>query len=223
MGYLSRSVDDAIAWSEKQITNPSQDWYNLCQSHCRQAYGVGAWASSAWEAWNTIPSGKKTATSNPGKAPRGSLIYYKGGSYGHVTIAIGKSTTDKVLTNDYVRHGKIDKASTRDLPRWGLTVVGWSYWTPVGEMKPWDGGELWDGVVPSYDGVLNAQNLGYQNPQAYRLACRLFDLGMFNGTPAPEGTQGYPRKAVANWQASRGYDVQPPGEYGPKAHDLIFP
>lgn len=221
MAYLSRSVDDVIAWSKKQISTPSQDWYNLCQSHCRQAYGVPAWAGSAWEAWNTIPSSKKVATSNPAKAPRGSLIYYKGGSYGHVTIAIGKSTTTNVLSNDYKRKGKIDECSTRDLPRWGLQVVGYSFWTPHGELRPDPETTYWDGTVPPKENVDYAEHDGVANKAAWRLACRLTDLGHYQGKPSPCYEQGYPAKAVKAFQQSQGWEGS--GKYGEKTHAAVWP
>jgi hypothetical protein len=83
-------------------------------------------------------------------------------------------------------------------------------------------GTLWDGVVPALDGVFNAQNFGYANPQAYRVAARLHDLGFYSGTPKPSGVQGYPAKAVAKWQASLGAPVNPPGAYSPDAHEELF-
>jgi hypothetical protein len=221
VAYLARSVDDVINWSERQISHPTQDWYNLCQSHCRQAYGVPAWAGSAWEAWNKIPAAQKTSTSNAAKAPRGALIYYRGGSYGHVTISIGKSTTTNVLTNDYVRRGKIDKASTRDLPRWGLQVVGYSMWTPYGELRPWKADPMWDGVVPPMENIQKAEREKLANPATYRLACRLFDLGYFSGTPSPEYEQGYPVKAVTAFQKGQGWAGS--GKYGTKTHNAVFP
>ena len=81
----------------------------------------------------------------------------------------------------------------------------------------------WDGRVPDIEGIYNAEeDPSLKNPAAWRLACRLADLGHYKGTPLPKGEQGYPRKAVAAWQESKGYNVQPPGTYGPKAHDKIF-
>jgi len=222
MAYLPRSVDQIIEWSERQITNPSQNWSGLCQSHVRQAMGIGAWAPSAIEAWGMIPAGKKHATSDPSKAERGSAIYYSGGQYGHVVIAIGKSTNDKCLSNDYVRQGWIDKAP-RTFPRWGLECVGWSFWTPAGEVEP-DQNQLWDGQVPSIEGCFNAQNdARLANPQSHRLADRLFDLGFYSGTPQADGVQKFPAKAVANFQSAKGMKVNPAGAYSPEVHSLIFP
>lgn len=81
---------------------------------------------------------------------------------------------------------------------------------------------LWDGKVPRYDAVMNAQDKGYANPAAYRLACRLADLGFYKGTPAPRYTQKYPRKAVKNYQKHYGFDVPVPGDYGPVLHRRLF-
>lgn len=81
---------------------------------------------------------------------------------------------------------------------------------------------LWDGKIPNYNNVVAAMNdPELKNLAAYRLACRLHDLGFFKGVPV-EYEQGYPWKAVAAWQKSKGYNVQPPGTYGRKAHEKIF-
>jgi hypothetical protein len=221
MKYLARSVDEVIDWSKSQITNPTQSWDNLCQSHCRQAYGVGPWASSAKVAWNSIPTKEKVIGGSPSDAPRGALIYFDSGSFGHVAIAVGKSTNNKCLSNDYVRQGKIDYAP-RDFKRWNLHYAGWSAWTPFGALELDTTTTLWDGVTPSLDGCFRAQNHSVANPQAYRLATRLFDLGFFVGTPV-KGTQKYPVKAVAAFQQSLGWPVAPDGAYSPEVHSLIFP
>ena len=39
---------------EKQSKNPSQSWKGLCQSTCRQAYGMGPFGSSAKDAWANV-------------------------------------------------------------------------------------------------------------------------------------------------------------------------
>lgn len=222
MGYLSRSVDDAIAFAERQAANPTQSWDGLCQSFCRQAYGVPAWASSAKQAWGKIPHDQKHSGGHPDDAPRGALIYFDSGTYGHVALAIGKSTNDKCYSNDYVERGHIDKAP-RDFPRWGLHYVGWSYWTPSGSMRPWAPAPLWDGQVPDIAGIFNAQNdTSLTNPAAYRLAARLFDMGLFSGTPI-NGRQGYPVGGVKNFQRARAMKVSPEGAYSPEMHGAIFP
>ena len=131
---LDRTADQVIAWSRVQVRNPKQDWTGLCQSHCRQSYGVPAWASSAILAWERIPAAHRHPSANPSDAPRGALLYYRGGKYGHVAIAIGTRTNQSCLSNDYVRRGEIDVAP-RDFKRWGLQYVGWSTWTPFGSLQ----------------------------------------------------------------------------------------
>jgi hypothetical protein len=131
---MRSSVQEVMAWSRHQIDHPTQDWSGLCQSHCRQAYGVGAWSDSAIHAWGLIPRKFKIAGRDPYKAPRGALLYYAGGKYGHVAIAAGIKTHDKCLSNDYVRQGHIDYCD-RKFPRWGLRYLGYSFWTPYGELK----------------------------------------------------------------------------------------
>ena len=133
---LSRSVDEAIAWARGQVDDPTQDWTALCQSFCRQSYGVPAWSSSAIGAWGKIPPAKRHIAGKPSEAPRGALLYYGGGKWGHVAIAVGKRTKRSCLSNDYVSRGRIDQAP-RTFPRWGLIYLGWSFWTPYGEMAPW--------------------------------------------------------------------------------------
>jgi hypothetical protein len=134
MSSLDRTVREAILFSRGQILHPSQSWEGLCQSHCRQAYGVRAWAPSAITAWGKIPRREKVVGRPVTAAPRGALLYYAGGKYGHVAIAAGIKTHDKCLSNDYVRQGKIDYAP-RTFPGWGLRYLGYSFWTPFGELK----------------------------------------------------------------------------------------
>lgn len=129
---LPVTTDEVIAFGRGQIRKPSQDWYVKCQSFCRQSYRVPAWSGSAIGAWNKTPKRFRNL-GTPSEAPRGALLYYSGGKYGHVAIAIGKKTHDKCLSNDYVRRGQIDVAP-RTFPRWGLTYVGWSAWTPWGSL-----------------------------------------------------------------------------------------
>ena len=128
-----RDIFAAIKWSRGQITDPSQSWSGLCQSHCRTAYGLPAWAPSAIEAWRKIPAKEKHRGGKPSDAPRGALLYYEIGKYGHVAIATGIKTSDKCLSNDYMRQGRIDY-TPRTFPRWGAKYLGWSAWTPYGRI-----------------------------------------------------------------------------------------
>lgn len=85
-----------------------------------------------------------------------------------------------------------------------------------------DQAQLWDGVVPSFDGCINAwEDHTLANPQAWRIACRLADWGYYKGTPV-KGEQCYPLKAVQAYQADKGYSVPVPGQYGPKLHEQLW-
>lgn len=221
MTYLARSVDDAIAWGERQITHPTQDWTNLCQSFVRQSYGTGAWAPSAKDAWYSIPKGERTAGGSPLDAPRGAAIYFTAGSAGHVALCVGKSGSSKCLSNDYVRRGKIDYAP-RTFPAWGsisASYAGWSFWTPYGELRPSEP-TYWDGQVPPIENIYAAElDPQLRNKAAWRLACRLADLG-YGNPPQPCYQQGYPVKAVQN--AERAYGWTPDGKYGDPLHARLF-
>jgi len=81
---------------------------------------------------------------------------------------------------------------------------------------------LWDGRVPKYENIISAmEDKDLKNLAAWRLSCRLADMGFFKGTPV-KYEQGYPWKSVGNWQKQKGYNVVPLGTYGPKAHKKIF-
>jgi hypothetical protein len=95
---------------------------------------VPAWAGSAIIAWRKIPKAQKKTGGKPSDAPRGALLYYDIGKWGHVAIAIGKRTNASCLSNDYVRRGMID-ACSREFPSWGAKYLGWSAWTPYGSLR----------------------------------------------------------------------------------------
>ena len=56
---------------------------------------------------------------------------------------------------------------------------------------------------------------------AWRLACRLHDLGYFKGTPV-RYEQTYPVRAMEKYNAQHGPNMPDPSQYGPKAHERIF-
>lgn len=81
-------------------------------------------------------------------------------------------------------------------------------------------GGLWDGVVPYYDMLKDAEKSGAATKATWRLACRLAELGFFEGTPAPQGKQAFPSKAVKNMQRYMGWEVT--DKYEPRTHKAIF-
>ena len=78
---------------------------------------------------------------------------------------------------------------------------------------------MWDGTVPKREAVLKAAETGAANRAAWRLACRLFDLGV-GEKPAASGQQTYPAKAVAEMQAKWGW--KPTGAYTEKTEKRIW-
>jgi hypothetical protein len=79
--------------------------------------------------------------------------------------------------------------------------------------------QLWDGTVPQREAVLRSAETGRANTAAWRLACRLHDLGV-GEKPARRGHQTYPAKAVAEFQAKRGW--RPTGVYTEKTEKRIW-
>lgn len=78
---------------------------------------------------------------------------------------------------------------------------------------------LWDGVIPPQENIEKAEREGISNSAVWRLACRLHDLGFYDGTPV-RYEQRFPVKAFIQWQRQRGY--RETGTYGPVAHRIIF-
>ena len=77
----------------------------------------------------------------------------------------------------------------------------------------------WDGTVPKREAVLKAAETGIANRAAWRLSCRLYDLGV-GEKPARPGQQTYPAKAVAEMQAKWGW--KPTGVYSEKTEKRIW-
>lgn len=79
----------------------------------------------------------------------------------------------------------------------------------------------WDGVIPDFQAVVAAsQDPALANKAAWRVACRLADLGLYPSTPAALYTQGYPRKAVTRLQRQRGWPAT--GQYTHQVHQALF-
>jgi hypothetical protein len=98
---------------------------------------VSAWASTAYDAWLKIPGAHKNLAGSVHDAPRGAALYFMHAHGdprpGHVVLA----TKTNCLSNDIYRSGMIDVAP-RDIfiAHWGMTYLGYSFWTPFGEVKP---------------------------------------------------------------------------------------
>ncbi len=65
--------------------------------------------------------------------------------------------------------------------------------------------ETWDGTVPTRAAVEKARQGKLKNKAAWRVACRLHDLGYFTKDVQPAGEQGYPEGAVKRFQQAQGW------------------
>jgi hypothetical protein len=112
--------------AETTAKNAEKDNHNdpgMCLQVCRTWAGINSMYPDAVTAWN------HTNDKHPGdrKPPRGSAVYWKGGSqgYGHIAISLGNG---KVRSTDACGSGCV---GTRDLgwfeSNWGLPYAGWAW------------------------------------------------------------------------------------------------
>lgn len=80
-------------------------------------------------------------------------------------------------------------------------------------------GGAWDGVTPFYDVLADAIKADQATTATWRLACRLKELGFYEGSVAPEGLQKYPKIAVRAMQDYMGWDRR---DYDQKTHKAIW-
>lgn len=80
-------------------------------------------------------------------------------------------------------------------------------------------GGVWDGVVPFYDVLADNFKTGQATKATWRLACRLKELGFYDGSVQPEGKQAYPKNAVRAMQDYMGWDRR---DYDQKVHKAIW-
>ena len=80
-------------------------------------------------------------------------------------------------------------------------------------------GGQWDGHVPFFDILLDASINGATSVATWRLACRLSELGFFEGAVQPEGKQAFPSRALKNMQDYMGWERVP---YNAKIHKTIW-
>jgi hypothetical protein len=79
----------------------------------------------------------------------------------------------------------------------------------------------WDGTVPRLSAVQRADKDGAKNKAAWRVACRLYDLGFKLSAPVANGEQSYPRIAVTKFRVDHGWDAKD-GAYTMNVHRTLF-
>lgn len=68
---------------------------------------------------------------------------------------------------------------------------------------------MWDGTVPSMAAVQSARTDGVANTGTWRVACKLYDIGMWadaGAKPKKRGIQTYPSKSLAKYRGELGMD-----------------
>jgi hypothetical protein len=78
---------------------------------------------------------------------------------------------------------------------------------------------VWDGKTPYFDILQDAIKSGEANKATWRLACRLKELGFYQGNVAPEGQQKYPKNGIRAMQDYMGWTRR---EYDAKTHKSIW-
>ena len=231
-----RDVDGAMEWCAKQSKNPTQSWYNLCQSMSRQSYGMPAYGSSARQAWFNIAKRYKHEMRYDDKEawaaiPRGAIIYSIGpnsSSAGHAWVC--SEPGEAAWSVDFYRRGQIDECPIK-LKSWtGIyqNTVGWVdgtqwYSDNEGYFKGLTTG-LWDGKVPPYDpNILKAhEDKTLASAAVWRLSCVLADKGYGSKNWVPiKYTQTWPDRAMLDFN-SKSPNMEDPTFLGPKGYKKLF-
>lgn len=78
---------------------------------------------------------------------------------------------------------------------------------------------VWDGKVPYFDILMDSIASGTATKATWRLACRLSELGFYEGKPQPLGQQAYPKNAIRKMQDYMGWERR---DYDAKTHKAIW-
>lgn len=118
---MTYTPEQAIAAARHQSENGPEFGVGLCLQRCRICFGVDSKYPDAAAAW----AGAQYKHTR-GVPPRGTLVFWTGGSHGHGHIAI--SAGDGCCwSTDIKRLGRFDKVSI-DLihEQWGMTYAGFT-------------------------------------------------------------------------------------------------
>ena len=117
----------AVAWEWQQIntSRPFENVQGLCAHQTSVAYGWGGYGYvSAKDGGNAVPYSERHSINDFYSIPAGALLYYLGGQYGHVVIALGN---DLFGSNDVLRSGRIDAVSGEWFAQnWGMSFNFWT-------------------------------------------------------------------------------------------------
>ena len=229
-----RDRDKALKWLADQSKNPTQSWKGLCQSASRQAWGMGSFGGSAKEAFANVKDKYKVlCEDHKDKScwqhiPAGAIIYSVPATsqYGHAWVAAGDITGWSV---DYKRSGYIDLVEIR-LKGWASYyehtkgyILGAQYYEGDGWFKGVTK-DYWDQKIPPLENCMLANDdRDLASAAAWRLACRLSDIGYGKWKSAPvKYEQTYPVNAMIEYNEVHAPEMEDKSQYGPKAHERIF-
>ena len=98
-------------------------WQGHCAHTVACAYGRFASGWDAWQGWVTTAERYQRDGRQKDNPPRGALVFFVGGRYGHVAIANGRG---KIWGNDAPVHGRIGLVPVGWITsHWGYELVGW--------------------------------------------------------------------------------------------------
>jgi peptidoglycan hydrolase-like protein with peptidoglycan-binding domain len=156
-----KTYEQALAYAERQRTNPTQDWTRLCQKFARSCVGAAPFGTTALSAWYNTPA-KHRHTSEP---KPGSIAYFDdpriAGEAGH---AVWVPKTGMCYSNDILQRGKIDLVRLeRITDDWGMRRLGWIDWTPSGPI------DIVSNLPKvSYERIVAAAKADPSRPQAFK-------------------------------------------------------
>jgi hypothetical protein len=119
---MVNTVDEAIAFAQKEQARRSEDWHRMCFRFTRKACGVGPSGVPMDSAKKAF---ERTKTRHDkGVPPRGAPVFWGGNEFGHAALSDGNGY---VYSNDFLRKGQIDRvAITAITKRWKLKYLGWT-------------------------------------------------------------------------------------------------
>jgi hypothetical protein len=119
-----RPTPDVMAFCRAEHESPTQDWEGYCLRFTRLAFDRGPFYLSASDAWRGADH--KHLTEDGLKVPRGTPVFWLGGSkgYGHVAVSAGKGLC---WSTDWGGAGQVNLARINDITKqWRLDLVGWT-------------------------------------------------------------------------------------------------
>lgn len=200
---IKRTFVDAAGVTPKEAIATARSWsksrkfmgVGMCLATVRQYYGVGAGIPTAADSW--AMSDHKRGVREGKSVPRGTPVYWTGGSEGsgHIAISVGGGVC---LSTDWREPGKIDYAHIDDITsHWGLTFRGYTFEV--------NGVQVWAPAPPV--GTVHLSNLrpGKRHKDVLALKKQMAKKGYGGFLKSSDKFGKGIQKAYAKYQRSLGY------------------